>query len=58
LPPPSPSTAELAQNNATLAHLVELATEGQGTLVFAAHDEKHNNADVLGDRIEERFAAL
>jgi len=42
-------TEELRQNTAALDELRELALAGTVTLVFAAHDEAHNDAVVLRD---------
>lgn len=43
--------AEVRQHPEQLDHLRTLAREGPVTLVFAAHDEQHNDAVVLRDLI-------
>lgn len=45
-------TEELAERGEELDHLCALSKEGTLTLVYAAKDEKHNNAVVLRDVIE------
>lgn len=51
--------AELARsdNQLELDRLVELVRRGRATLVFAAHDQAHNNAVVLRGLIEELTAS-
>jgi uncharacterized protein YeaO (DUF488 family) len=39
--------AELASNKNEIAHLEDLIKHGAVTLLYAAHDEEHNNAQVL-----------
>ena len=46
--------AELGANKGALNRLEELLKEGPVTLLYAAHDEEHNNARVLADYLEER----
>lgn len=41
--------AELTEQRDALAELRRLARAGPITLLFAAHDEQHNNAVVLGE---------
>jgi uncharacterized protein YeaO (DUF488 family) len=41
--------AELREHNDFLAEIRTLAERGPVTLVYAAHDEKHNDAVVLRD---------
>lgn len=43
---------------ATLDALAERAKRGTVTLVYAAHDEEHNNAVVLAREIEKRMAGV
>lgn len=43
--------AELAGKGDLLAELRELAKKGRLTLVYSAHDEAHNQAVVLRDRL-------
>ncbi|MGH8217914.1 MAG: DUF488 domain-containing protein [Steroidobacteraceae bacterium] len=43
--------AELARKRDLLAELRELAKSGPLTLVYSAHDEAHNQAVVLRDRL-------
>jgi uncharacterized protein YeaO (DUF488 family) len=42
---------EINRNSSLLAQLRSLALEGPITLVYSAHDEKHNDAVVLRDMI-------
>ena len=46
--------AELGANKGALNRLEELLKEGPVTLLYAAHDEAHNNARVLADYLEGR----
>jgi uncharacterized protein YeaO (DUF488 family) len=39
--------AELDRNTATVGRLLDLATKGKVTLLYAAHDAAHNHAVVL-----------
>ncbi|HEY0920845.1 DUF488 domain-containing protein [Devosia sp.] len=45
--------AELADNEAATARLLELARKGPVTLVYAARDSEHNNAVVLADFVQQ-----
>lgn len=47
--------AELANDEAQLAQLEELAKQGPVTLLYAAHDEIHNHARVLAEYLRERL---
>jgi uncharacterized protein YeaO (DUF488 family) len=44
---------ELAQYTALLERLHDIATRGRVTLVYAARDEEHNNAQVVAEMIRE-----
>ena len=46
--------AELGANKDAVRRLEELLKEGPVTLLYAAHDEAHNNARVLADYLEGR----
>ena len=46
--------AELDANKDAVSRLEELLNEGPVTLLYAAHDEAHNNARVLADYLEGR----
>ncbi len=48
--------AELADKADDLDRLEALARKGPLTLVYAAHDAEHNNAQVLADVLRERLA--
>jgi len=48
--------AELADNEAATARLLELARKGPVTLVYAARDSEHNNAVVLADFVQHAAA--
>lgn len=48
---------ELREHGDALNRLASLACRGAVTLVFGARDERHNNAVVLRDVLEERQAA-
>ena len=45
---------ELVDNEEAVAGLLDVIGERQATLLFAAHDQQHNNAVVLRDYLEER----
>ncbi len=46
--------AELAANKDAVNRLEELVKAGPVTLLYAAHDEEHNNARVLADYLKAR----
>jgi uncharacterized protein YeaO (DUF488 family) len=46
--------AELGANKDAVDRLEELLKEGPVTLLYAAHDEAHNNARVLADYLKAR----
>ncbi len=46
--------AELSANKDAVARMDELAKAGPVTLLYAAHDEEHNNARVLADYLKAR----
>lgn len=46
--------AELGANKDAVGRLKELLKEGPLTLLYAAHDEEHNNARVLADYLKGR----
>ena len=48
--------AELGANKDTVGRLEELVEAGPVTLLYAAHDEAHNNARVLADYLKGRAA--
>ena len=48
---------ELDEHAEALGQLLELAQEGPVTLVYATHDERHNNAVVLRDILQNRHSA-
>ena len=48
---------ELADCEEAVAGLLDLIGDRQATLLFAAHDQQHNNAVALRDYLEERFSA-
>ncbi len=48
--------AELSDNGDALAPLLEAARQGTVTLVYAAKDPEHNNAQVLKEYLEETLA--
>lgn len=45
---------ELAEKGDTIAHLLGRIRRGRVTLVFGARDERHNNAVVLREYLEEQ----
>ena len=45
--------AELAEHGPQLERLRELARTGRVTIVYAARDEEHNNAVVLGELLRD-----
>jgi len=47
--------SELDDANEPVEELLELASEGQLTLCYAAQDRDHNNAVVLQEYLEERL---
>jgi uncharacterized protein YeaO (DUF488 family) len=47
--------AELAQNDEAVARLADLATQVPVTLVYAAHDTKHNHALVLAGWLRDHL---
>lgn len=49
--------AELQERPEAVARLVARARDGVVTLVYAARDEAHNNAVVLGEVVEQDLAA-
>jgi uncharacterized protein YeaO (DUF488 family) len=48
--------AELDENREAWKQLVEVARQGNVTLLYSARDTEHNNAIVLKDFLEERLA--
>ncbi|HEY1781789.1 MAG TPA: DUF488 domain-containing protein [Roseiarcus sp.] len=46
--------AELAANKDAVSRIEDLVKAGPVTLLYAAHDEEHNNARVLADYLEAR----
>ena len=46
--------AELAANNDAVGRIEDLVKAGPVTLLYAAHDEAHNNARVLADYLKAR----
>ena len=48
--------AELGANKDAVGRLEELVKAGPVTLLYAAHDEAHNNARVLADYLKGRAA--
>ena len=46
--------AELSANKDAVVRMDELAKAGPVTLLYAAHDEEHNNARVLADYLKAR----
>jgi uncharacterized protein YeaO (DUF488 family) len=46
---------ELADAGEALDRLIVLARQGTITLLFAAHDQEHNNAVVLRDRLNAKL---
>lgn len=47
--------AELENNTAALAPLLEAARQGTVTLLYSAHDQEHNNARVLKNFLDDRL---
>lgn len=45
---------ELSANSEAVARLEDLVKSGRVTLLYAAHDEEHNEARVLADYLEAR----
>ena len=48
--------AELGANKDVVSRMEDLLKAGPVTLLYAAHDEQHNNARVLADYLEARAA--
>ena len=48
--------AELEANEAAASCIGDLLRQGPVTLLYAAHDEEHNQARVLADYLRERMA--
>ena len=46
--------AELAANQDAVSRIEDLVKAGPVTLLYAAHDEEHNNARVLADYLKAR----
>ena len=46
--------AELAANQDAVSRIEDLVNAGPVTLLYAAHDEEHNNARVLADHLKAR----
>ena len=46
--------AELAANQDAVSRIEDLVKAGPVTLLYAAHDEEHNNARVLADHLKAR----
>ncbi len=46
--------AELAANKDAVSRIEDLVKAGPVTLLYAAHDEEHNNARVLADHLKAR----
>ncbi len=46
--------AELAANNDAVSRMEDLVKAGPVTLLYAAHDEEHNNARVMADYLKAR----
>jgi len=44
----------LVDNEEAVAGLLDLIGERHATLLFASHDQQHNNAAALRDYLEER----
>ncbi len=49
---------ELSANLSALQPLLDIARQGPLTLLYAAHDETHNNAVVLADYLPPAFQSL
>jgi uncharacterized protein YeaO (DUF488 family) len=50
--------AELGANKGAVNRMKDLMKAGRVTLLYAAHDEEHNNARVLADYLKERAGRL
>lgn len=46
--------AELSANKAAVSRIQDVVKAGRVTLLYAAHDEEHNNACVLADYLKAR----